>query len=123
MSEPFAYESYALTNCAITLSYFQIFVESLLCSSDMKNILLAGEMMERNAVEGQEPDYNIPNSDIGLVTEKVQYKIAIQLVLQAAREYFDSSTNLTDVSMDLARYVHLVCQIFVRPKFGHSFLL
>ena len=64
--------------------------------------------MERNAIEGREPDYNIPDSDNGLVTERVQYEIAVQLVLQAAREYFDSSTNLTDSSMDLARFVSIV---------------
>lgn len=85
------------------VSVFQIFVESLLCSSDMKNILLAGKMMERSAAEGREPDYSMPDSDHNLTTEKVKYERAIQLVLQAAREYFDSSTNLTDISMDLAR--------------------
>ena len=53
------------------MCFIQIFVESLLCSSDLKNIALAGEMLERNATEGQEPDYNLPDSDDDLVIQKV----------------------------------------------------
>lgn len=35
---------------------------------------------------------------------KLTYQTSIELVIRAAREYFDSSANLTDPCMDLARY-------------------
>ncbi|ESP01249.1 hypothetical protein LOTGIDRAFT_212786 [Lottia gigantea] len=68
----------------------EIFVESLLCSSRLDNIKLAGELIEQ---------YNDDNR----TTNRVQYKQAIQLTLSAAREYFNSSTNLMDSCMELAR--------------------
>ena len=37
--------------------------------------------------------------------QRVPYDEAVQLVLMASEEYFDSSANLTDSSMDLARLV------------------
>ena len=33
------------------------------------------------------------------------YNAAVELVIQAAQEYFDSSTHLTDISMELAKSV------------------
>ena len=85
----------------------QIFVESLLCSSSLENIRLAGDMMERQRQPSQGAG---PGAGRGLGAgtgqgrmRRLEYDIAVTLVLSAAREYFDSSANLTHVCMDLAR--------------------
>lgn len=39
----------------------------------------------------------------GLSIDKVPYSKAVKLSLSAAQEYFDSSSNLSDSCMDLAR--------------------
>ena len=39
----------------------------------------------------------------GFFFSQVAYNKAVQLVLGAAQEYFDSAASLTDASMDLAR--------------------
>uniref|UniRef100_A0A8C4GXZ0 NBAS subunit of NRZ tethering complex n=1 Tax=Dicentrarchus labrax TaxID=13489 RepID=A0A8C4GXZ0_DICLA len=62
----------------------QVFVESLLCSSRVENVRLAGQLMHCYAL-------------------KVAYENSVELVLAAAREYFNSSTTLTDPCMGLAR--------------------
>nr|KAG5692694.1 hypothetical protein BaRGS_008557 [Batillaria attramentaria] len=67
----------------------EIFVESLLCSGSQDNIRLAGDMMERQRQQG-----------LGSISgqgrmRRLEYDIAVTLVLTAAREYFDSSANLT----------------------------
>uniref|UniRef100_A0A4W6EGU2 NBAS subunit of NRZ tethering complex n=1 Tax=Lates calcarifer TaxID=8187 RepID=A0A4W6EGU2_LATCA len=62
----------------------QVFVESLLCSSRVENVRLAGQLMHCCAL-------------------KVAYDNSVELVLAAAREYFNSSTTLTDPCMGLAR--------------------
>uniref|UniRef100_A0A665VUJ6 Neuroblastoma-amplified sequence N-terminal domain-containing protein n=1 Tax=Echeneis naucrates TaxID=173247 RepID=A0A665VUJ6_ECHNA len=62
----------------------QVFVESLLCSSRVENVRLAGQLMHCYAL-------------------KVAYDSSVELVLAAAREYFNSSTTLTDPCMGLAR--------------------
>ncbi|XP_041364061.1 neuroblastoma-amplified sequence-like isoform X2 [Gigantopelta aegis] len=80
----------------------EIFVQSLLCSSRVENIRLAGEMMERSASEA--------NPVHGPATPtRVEYERAVQLVLSSAQEYFNSSADLMDSCMDLARScLHLI---------------
>jgi hypothetical protein len=76
----------------------EIFVESLMCSGRQETIHLAGQMLERNSVESK------PNRAAkGTGMDKVPYSKAVELVLSAAKEYFDSSANLSDPCMDLAR--------------------
>ncbi|KAK3097270.1 hypothetical protein FSP39_008222 [Pinctada imbricata] len=75
----------------------EIFTESLLCSSTKENITLAGEFMERSESENRPTVHTYPQQP------KVPYNKSIQLVLSAAREYFNSSADLTDSCMDLAR--------------------
>ncbi len=154
----------------ILSTLFQIFVESLLCSSRLQNIRLAGEMMERSAEESSEPQYVEETDGEPSIDSKVQcllrkcsflerkieigvcfecfffsqkdcfaflnvspkfaqvstlfvtqlaYSEAVPLVLSAAREYFDSSANLSDSSMALARYASdrmaHVLQVFIHP--------
>lgn len=78
----------------------QIFVESLLCSSNASYIQLAGRMVERSEAESHKPTPLIYN-----MQTRVPYDKAIQLVIAAAQEYFNSSANLTDTCIGLARSV------------------
>ncbi|XP_066561749.1 NBAS subunit of NRZ tethering complex [Amia ocellicauda] len=79
---------------------YQIFTESLLCSSRLENIRLAGQMMHCSAVSQDTP---VSVAFRGKAHSKVSYTKSIELVLAAAREYFNSSTSLTDNCMHLAR--------------------
>uniref|UniRef100_A0A3P8UP13 NBAS subunit of NRZ tethering complex n=1 Tax=Cynoglossus semilaevis TaxID=244447 RepID=A0A3P8UP13_CYNSE len=74
----------------------QVFVESLLCSSRVENIRLAGQLMHCSKV-------------LYIHYGPVAYHNSVELVLAAAREYFNSSTTLTDPCMGLARAcLHLI---------------
>ncbi|XP_015206508.2 NBAS subunit of NRZ tethering complex isoform X1 [Lepisosteus oculatus] len=87
-------------NCLEPDTCYQIFTESLLCSSRLENIRLAGQMMHCSALS-QDTPVNVAFR--GKAQSKVSYKKSIELVLAAAREYFNSSTALTDNCMHLAR--------------------
>ncbi|XP_036405464.1 neuroblastoma-amplified sequence isoform X2 [Megalops cyprinoides] len=78
----------------------QIFTESLLCSSRQENIRLAGQMMHCSAVS---QDIPVSLAFRGKGHSRVSYEKSVELVLAAAREYFNSSTTLTDNCMTLAR--------------------
>ncbi|KAL6041533.1 hypothetical protein STEG23_030577, partial [Scotinomys teguina] len=86
--------------CLDSSACYEIFTESLLCSSRLENIHLAGQMMHCSA-----PPVNLPAAvpHKGRPQFRVRYGRSIDLVLAASREYFNSSTNLTDSCMDLAR--------------------
>uniref|UniRef100_A0A8C5H6L0 Neuroblastoma-amplified sequence n=1 Tax=Gouania willdenowi TaxID=441366 RepID=A0A8C5H6L0_GOUWI len=75
-------------SCLDPTACHQVFVESLLCSSRVESIRLAGQLMHCSAVR---------------FALKVAYDNSVDLVLAAAREYFNSSTALTDSCMDLAK--------------------
>ncbi|NWX96029.1 NBAS protein, partial [Nothoprocta ornata] len=77
---------------------YEIFTESLLCSSSLDNIHLAGQMMHCS-VWSADP----LTASKGKPQYRVSYEKSIELVLAAGREYFNSSTSLTDSCMDLAR--------------------
>lgn len=92
----------------------QIFVESLLCSGSVKNIKLAGRMLECSASSSQQS--NVPSSkgkdapadrdsdlDVIFGQTRVPYDRAVELVISAAREYFDASATMDDPDMELAR--------------------
>ncbi|XP_062267282.1 NBAS subunit of NRZ tethering complex [Platichthys flesus] len=79
----------------------QVFVESLLCSSRVENFRLAGQLMHCSKVSQDVPvSLSFRGKGYSL---KVAYDNSVELVLAAAREYFNSSTTLTDPCMDLAR--------------------
>uniref|UniRef100_A0A8C6IHR8 Neuroblastoma amplified sequence n=1 Tax=Mus spicilegus TaxID=10103 RepID=A0A8C6IHR8_MUSSI len=86
--------------CLDSSACYEIFTESLLCSSRLENIHLAGQMMQCSACLD-----NLPAGALhkGRAQYRVSYERSIDLVLAASREYFNSSTNLTDSCMDLAR--------------------
>ncbi|CAI5769585.1 neuroblastoma-amplified sequence isoform X1 [Podarcis lilfordi] len=79
---------------------YEIFTESLLCSSRLENIHLAGQMMHCS-VWSIDPPVSVASK--GKPQYRVCYEKSIELVLAASREYFNSSTSLTDTCMDLAR--------------------
>uniref|UniRef100_A0A8B9QUI8 NBAS subunit of NRZ tethering complex n=1 Tax=Anas platyrhynchos TaxID=8839 RepID=A0A8B9QUI8_ANAPL len=84
--------------CLQSDTCYEIFTESLLCSSSIDNIHLAGQMMHCSTWSVDQPV-----SSKGKPQYKVSYMRSIELVLAAGREYFNSSTSLTDSCMDLAR--------------------
>ncbi|EAX00903.1 neuroblastoma-amplified protein, isoform CRA_d [Homo sapiens] len=86
--------------CLDSDACYEIFTESLLCSSRLENIHLAGQMMHCSACS-ENPPAGIAHK--GKPHYRVSYEKSIDLVLAASREYFNSSTNLTDSCMDLAR--------------------
>ncbi|KAM6906602.1 NBAS subunit of NRZ tethering complex isoform 2-T2 [Lycodopsis pacificus] len=79
----------------------QVFVESLLCSSRVENVRLAGQLMHCSKVS-QDVPVSLSFRGKGCAL-KVAYDNSLELVLAAAREYFNSSTTLTDPCMGLAR--------------------
>ncbi|XP_075057514.1 NBAS subunit of NRZ tethering complex isoform X2 [Mixophyes fleayi] len=79
---------------------YEIFAESLLCSSRQEIIQLAGHRMHCSAASIDPP---ITISSKGMPEYKVNYEKSVELVLAASREYFNSSATLTDNCMDLAR--------------------
>ncbi|KAM6915430.1 NBAS subunit of NRZ tethering complex [Xenentodon cancila] len=79
----------------------QVFVESLLCSSRVENIRLAGQLMHCSKVS-QDVPVSLSFRGKGCAL-KVAYDNSVELVLAAAREYFNSSTALMDSCMGLAR--------------------
>ncbi|XP_033611926.1 neuroblastoma-amplified sequence isoform X1 [Fukomys damarensis] len=78
----------------------EIFTESLLCSSRLENVQLAGQMMHCQAGSADPP---ASAAQKGRLQYQVGYEKSVDLVLAASREYFNSSTSLTDSCMDLAR--------------------
>ncbi|CAH6786831.1 Nbas [Phodopus roborovskii] len=86
--------------CLDSNACYEIFTESLLCSSHLENMHLAGQMMHCSACSASLP---AGATQKGRVQYRVGYGRSIDLVLAASREYFNSSTNLTDSCMDLAR--------------------
>ncbi|KAF0870718.1 NBAS protein, partial [Crocuta crocuta] len=86
--------------CLDSDACYEIFTESLLCSSRLENIHLAGHMMHCSACSANPP---ASAAQKGKTHYRVSYERSIDLVLAASREYFNSSTNLTDTCMDLAR--------------------
>ncbi|XP_063110384.1 NBAS subunit of NRZ tethering complex isoform X3 [Cavia porcellus] len=79
---------------------YEIFIESLLCSSRLENIQLAGQLMHCRTSSA--------DAAAGVAQKgRLQYQLgpekSMYLVLSASREYFNSSTSLMDSCMDLAR--------------------
>ncbi|XP_022626095.1 neuroblastoma-amplified sequence isoform X1 [Seriola dumerili] len=87
--------------CLKSETCHQVFVESLLCSSRVENVRLAGQLMHCSKVS-QDVPVSLSFRGKGYAL-KVAYDNSVELVLAAAREYFNSSTTLTDPCMGLAR--------------------
>ncbi|XP_051501521.1 NBAS subunit of NRZ tethering complex-like isoform X3 [Myxocyprinus asiaticus] len=78
----------------------QVFVESLLCSGREENVRLAGQLVHCSAMSEDTP---VSVAFSGKAHARVAYNISVELVLAAAREYFNSSATLNDSCMNLAR--------------------
>lgn len=87
----------------------QVFVESLLCSSREENVRLAGQLMHCSGVSEDTP---VSVSLRAKAHGRVSYSRSVELVLAAAREYFNSSATLSDPCMSLARYDPLHSDFF-----------
>ncbi|XP_037384398.1 NBAS subunit of NRZ tethering complex [Talpa occidentalis] len=86
--------------CLDSDACYEVFTESLLCSGRLENIHLAGQMMYCSACATNPPACVAHK---GKTQYRVGYEKSVDLVLAASREYFNSSTSLTDSCMDLAR--------------------
>jgi len=70
------------------------------------NNVMAGEMIERSASEAS-PVHG-PASPT-----RVVYDRSVELVMSSAQEYFNSSANLMDSCMDLARYFFIIVTVTI----------
>ncbi|XP_071954493.1 NBAS subunit of NRZ tethering complex-like isoform X2 [Antedon mediterranea] len=77
-------------NCIKQETCYEIYVQGLLGSNHLPVIRLAGEVISITR-EGPES------------RGRIGYERSSKLIVEAAREYFNSSANLMDPSMDLAR--------------------
>ena len=86
------------------LLIFQMYVSSLLTSGDAPSIRLAADVLSTSA--DMRP---IQNGHY-----RVDYVKSVELVSNAAKEYFNSASSLTDPALELARFVviHFVFKIF-----------
>lgn len=76
-------------------------MESLLCSGREENIRLASQLVHCSAVSEDTP---VSVALRGKAHARVAYNRSVELVLDAGREYFNSSATLSDPCMNLARY-------------------
>ncbi|CAE1234400.1 NBAS [Acanthosepion pharaonis] len=74
----------------------EIYVASMLCSSDIKVINLAKHYITQ---QQNEPKF-LQHVDI---TVKVSFEQSVHLVLNAAQEYFNSASNFSHFSMNMAK--------------------
>ncbi|XP_033634879.1 neuroblastoma-amplified sequence-like [Asterias rubens] len=97
---------------------YEVYTESLLGSSSLPNIQLAGEMLttssslptasSSSATSSSQDSsagssYNLVKGQHSTMLPRIDYETSVELVLSAAREYFNSSADLMDSCMDLAR--------------------
>ncbi|XP_023558187.1 neuroblastoma-amplified sequence isoform X2 [Octodon degus] len=87
-------------SCLDADTCYEIFTESLLCSSRLENIQLAGQLMHCRA-SSADPVASVAQK--GRLQHQLGYEKSVHLVLTASKEYFNSSTSLMDSCMDLAR--------------------
>ena len=80
--------------------FFQIFVQSLLCSGRPQNIQLAVNFIEQTA--GGSDQKKVSGKPVA-VSYRLDYNKSLELILLASQEYFDAAANLSDSSMELAR--------------------
>ncbi|XP_041464544.1 neuroblastoma-amplified sequence-like [Lytechinus variegatus] len=85
-------------SCLTSTQCQEIFTESLLGSGSIANIRLAGEKLTKTRPEGS----TLARPSVK-ASSLIPYERSIDLVLSAAREYFNSSANLLDTTMELAR--------------------
>lgn len=70
-----------------------MYVRTLLLCGSKVDIKSAADIMHCSSMTRDNKDIKIP------------YDVSVKLVLEAAREYFDSSRSLDDRNMELSKYV------------------
>ena len=104
----------------IAALFLQIYTESLLCSGVDSNIQLAVRHLSlhpSSSSSGSSSPSQLATEWTGeeeagedVVTDfKLSYAVSVDLVVGAAKEYFNSAANLMDDDMDLARCALLSC--------------
>lgn len=78
-----------------------MFVEGLLQSGSKENISLAVEVLTTSKLGGvvAKKEHHLTSAMCAL-----KYDVSVNVVLEAAKEYFNAAASLTDSSMELARY-------------------
>ena len=93
--------------CTHTDLYFlQIFTESLLCSNDVSKISLAGDLLTVTPSPASPRSPSPPTrteSPVNHFHYSLSYDTSLELVHNAAKEYFNSAQSFMDDDMDLAR--------------------
>lgn len=98
----------------LILFFPKVFAESLLCSGQVDNIHLASQVLtltpDECSTRRQGPPYKnapkepgTPVSSFKSFTFHLPYDESCNLVVNAAKEYFNSAGSLLDKDMDLAR--------------------
>jgi WD40 repeat protein len=84
---------------------YNVFAESLLCCGRLEGIALAGSLLTSSGKEKIEKSKGARSEKErgGGFALRLSFKKSTELVLSAAREYFNSATSLTDKDMDLAK--------------------
>lgn len=90
-----------LFSCITFEDCYEIFLQSLLCSGQNETIALAGKMMQCSQKQRKERE-SIPFSNF-IYWYKLPYARSVNLVLLAAQEHFNSSANVSDPCMALAK--------------------
>ena len=104
----------------------QIYTESLLCSGAESNIQLAASHLTLSS-SSPDPQTGITEPVSGMEAAeqgtlfRLSHDVSVQLVVAAAKEYFNSAASLMDSEMDLARFVYVrtLCDPFLifQPPF------
>ncbi|GLH06021.1 Neuroblastoma-amplified sequence [Gryllus bimaculatus] len=84
-------------SCISLQTVYEMYAETLLSSGSAGNIRMASDILEVQQT--------------GRSYKRVPFDRSVQLVLQVAREYFDSAGSLTDPAMELAKAcLHLIVE-------------
>jgi len=99
----------AIISICCSLIILQIIAESLLSSGLHSNINLGGQLLAHNSCQYPEKSNAIPSEDstkrktVSPFVCKISFSESVELVLSAAREYFNSAGDSADHDMALAR--------------------
>ncbi|XP_031558111.1 neuroblastoma-amplified sequence-like isoform X2 [Actinia tenebrosa] len=85
-------------DCLDSDTCYEIYTKTLLHSGITENILLAGQMLHKSGIA----EHHRPPQD-QLSGPRIPYRQSVELVLEASREYYNSSNDLSDSAMELAR--------------------
>ena len=93
-----------MTSCCHGNAIHQVFTESLLCSGQEANIQLASQLLTSSlqTPSRSEPQISKATPPSGF-SYQLPYDKSVELVVHAAREYFNSAANYRDRDMSLAK--------------------